>query len=294
MMLSEKGKAFLQLHISVLLAGFTGLFGRLVSLDAAQLSWWRMLLTTLILVVFIGFPRIPLKRALQLAACGGLLGIHWVLFYASIQYANVSIGVVCYALVGFFTAIVEPLVFHKKFSPRELVYSLITVAGLLCIFSLDSRYRLGIAIGSVAAFTAAVAAIFLKKYSQEVRSRDALAYQMMGGFAVLTLLVPLYLAAFTDVPTLFVLPQTVDLMWIFGLSLFCTVALYLLQIAALKTLPAFTVELSYNLEPIYTICMAFVFFGEGRELNFSFYLGIGLVVLSVLLQTQRAMKNKGV
>ena len=101
MMLSEKGKAFLQLHMSVLLAGFTGLFGRLVSLDAAQLSWWRMMLTTLILVVFIGFPRIPLKRAFQLAACGGLLGIHWVLFYASIQYANVSIGVVCYALVGF-------------------------------------------------------------------------------------------------------------------------------------------------------------------------------------------------
>ena len=288
MMLSEKGKAFLQLHMSVLLAGFTGLFGRLVSLDAAQLSWWRMMLTTLILVVFIGFPRIPLKRAFQLAACGGLLGIHWVLFYASIQYANVSIGVVCYALVGFFTAIVEPLVFHKKFSPRELI----TVAGLLCIFSLDSRYRLGIAIGSVAAFTAAVAAIFLKKYYQEVRSRDALAYQMMGGFVVLTLLVPLYLAAFTDVPTLFVLPQTVDLMWIFGLSLFCTVALYLLQIAALKTLPAFTVELSYNLEPIYTICMAFVFFGEGRELNFSFYLGIGLVGISVLLQTRRAMKKK--
>lgn len=292
MMLSEKGKAFLQLHISVLLAGFTGLFGRLVSLDAAQLSWWRMMLTTLILVVFIGFPRIPLKRALQLAACGGLLGIHWVLFYASIQYANVSIGVVCYALVGFFTAIVEPLVFHKKFSPRELVYSLITVAGLLCIFSLDSRYRLGIAIGSMAAFTAAVAAIFLKKYSQEVRSRDALAYQMTGGFVVLTLLVPIYLAAFTDIPTLFVLPSTTDLLWIFGLSLFCTVALYFLQIAALKTLPAFTVELSYNLEPIYTICMAFIFFGEGRELNFSFYLGIGLVVLSVLLQTRRAMKRK--
>lgn len=292
MISSEKGKAFVQLHVSVLLAGFTGLFGRLVSLDAAQLSWWRMLLTMLILVVFIGLPRIPLKRALQLAACGGLLGIHWVLFYASIQYANVSIGVVCYALVGFFTAIVEPLVFHKEFSPRELFYSLITVAGLLCIFSLDSRYRLGIAIGSVAAFTAAVAAIFLKKYSQDVRSREALVYQMTGGFVVLTLLVPLYLAAFTDIPTLFVLPSTTDLLWIFGLSLFCTVSLYLLQIAALKTLPAFTVELTYNLEPIYTICMAFVFFGEGHELNFSFYLGIGLVVLSVLLQTRRAMKRK--
>lgn len=292
MISSEKGKAFVQLHVSVLLAGFTGLFGRLVSLDAAQLSWWRMLLTMLILVVFIGLPRIPLKRALQLAACGGLLGIHWVLFYASIQYANVSIGVVCYALVGFFTAIVEPLVFHKKFSPRELFYSLITVAGLLCIFSLDSRYRLGITIGSVAAFTAAVAAIFLKKYSQDVRSREALVYQMTGGFVVLTLLVPLYLAAFTDIPTLFVLPSTTDLLWIFGLSLFCTVALYLLQIAALKTLPAFTVELTYNLEPIYTICMAFVFFGEGHELNFSFYLGIGLVALSVFLQTQRAMKKE--
>ena len=136
---NNKRKAFWQLHISVMLAGFTGLFGKLITLNEVDIVWYRMLFTSLILMVFTGLPRVGWKKFLQIAGCGALLGLHWMLFYSSIKASNVSIGVVCFALVGFFTAIFEPIVFHRKVSWAELLLSLITCAGLLCVVSVDAR-----------------------------------------------------------------------------------------------------------------------------------------------------------
>ena len=125
---NNKRKAFWQLHISVMLAGFTGLFGKLITLNEVDIVWYRMLFTSLILMVFTGLPRVGWKKFLQIAGCGALLGLHWMLFYSSIKASNVSIGVVCFALVGFFTAIFEPIVFRRKVSWAELLLSLITVS----------------------------------------------------------------------------------------------------------------------------------------------------------------------
>ena len=111
-----ENKAFIQLHLSVFLAGFTGLFGKLITLNEVDIVWYRMFFTSLILLVFTGLPRVGWKKFLQIAGCGALLGLHWMLFYSSIKASNVSIGVVCFALVGFFTAIFEPIVFHRKVS----------------------------------------------------------------------------------------------------------------------------------------------------------------------------------
>ena len=144
-------KAFIQLHLSVLLAGFTGLFGKLITLNETSLVWYRLFFTTVILIIFTGFPKVSWRKFLQIAGCGTLLGLHWMLFYASIKASNVSIGVVCFASVGFFTSIFEPLIFKKKFSFAEMLLALITIAGLVCIFSFDSRYRLGIVLGVISA-----------------------------------------------------------------------------------------------------------------------------------------------
>ena len=132
-------KAFIQLHLSVMLAGFTGLFGKLITLNEVDIVWYRMLFTSIILLVFTGLPQIERKKLLQLGGCGALLGLHWMLFYGSIKASNVSIGVICYSLVGFFTAIIEPIIYRKKISTIEILFSLITVLGLLCIFSFDAR-----------------------------------------------------------------------------------------------------------------------------------------------------------
>lgn len=289
--MTRNNQAFVQLHLSVLLAGFTGLFGRLISLNEVDITWYRMLLTALILLVFTGLPRITGRQLRHLMVCGGLLGLHWMLFYGSIKASNISIGVVCYALVGFFTSMLEPLVFRQRFRWIELAYALITLLGLLCIFSFDSRYRYGIAIGALSSLVAATFSVLNKKYTVDIKARTAIFYEMSGGIVVLTLLIPLYMLAF-GIPyeAVAVIPSGSDLWWMLCHALFCTVALYILQVQALRVLSAFTVNLTYNLEPCYTILMAFLFFGEGHEVNASFYIGIGLILLSVMLQSVRAMR----
>ena len=290
--MDETRKGFIQLHLSVLLAGFTGLFGRLITLNEVDIVWYRMLFTTCILLVFTGLPRVGWRKFLQLCGCGGLLGLHWILFYGSIKASNVSIGVICFSLIGFFTALFEPLLSGRRLSWAELLLSLITVAGVLCIFSLDARYRYGIGIGVVSSAVCALYAICNKKASVGVRSRTVLMYQMAGGLVAVSLIAPLYLWLFPAGGPVVVIPEGANLWFMLCHALFCTVGMYLLQIQALKRLSAFTVNLTYNLEPCYTIALAFLIFGEGREINFSFYLGIALILLSVVLQTARALLKK--
>ena len=285
-------KAFLQLHLSVVLAGFTGLFGKLVTLNETTLVWYRLLFTAIILTVFTGFPRVSWKKLLQIAGCGTLLGTHWLLFYASIKASNVSIGVVCFASMCFFTSIFEPLIFRKKFSWVEMLLALITVGGLVCIFSFDSRYRFGIIIGILSAAVCSLYAITSKKVSVGVKARTMLLYQMAGGLIGVSVIIPFYLMLYPSAQPVCVVPEGANLWWLLSLALFCTAGLYLLQIIVLRSLSAFTVNLTYNLEPCYSILIAFIAFGEARELNASFYVGIGMVVLSVVLQTLRSVKKK--
>ena len=288
--MSETQKGFIQLHLSVLLAGFTGLFGRLITLNEVDIVWYRMLFTSCILLVFTGLPKLEWRKVLQLCGCGALLGFHWILFYGSIKASNVSIGVICFSLIGFFTAIFEPIIFKRKISWVELCYSLITVAGFLCIFSFDARFRYGIMIGVVSSAVCALYAICNKKASVGIRSRDVLLYQMSGGLVIVSMIIPIYLYFFPSNQPVMVIPAGTNLWFMLCHALFCTVGMYLLQIQALKRLSAFTVNLTYNLEPCYTIILAFLIFGEGREINFSFYLGIAMILLSVLLQSMRSWK----
>lgn len=285
--------AFIQLHLSVMLAGFTGLFGKLITLNEADIVWYRMFFTSLILLVFTGLPRISLKKLAQLAMCGALLGLHWMMFYGSIKASNVSIGVICYSLVGVFTAIFEPAILKRKFSWTEIAFSLITVLGLLCVFSFDSRYRYGILIGVGSAAISSVYSIFNKKYSKGIKSRTVLFYEMSAGLIIVTAIIPIYTTIFNIHQDIQVIPSGSNLWWMLSHALFCTVGLYLLQIQALRSLSAFTVNLTYNLEPCYTVLMAFIFFGEAKYVNLSFYIGIIMILTSVLLQTRRAIiQNK--
>ena len=285
-------KAFIQLHLSVMLAGFTGLFGKLITLNEVDIVWYRMLFTSIILLVFTGLPQVERKKLLQLGGCGALLGLHWMLFYGSIKASNVSIGVICYSLVGFFTAIIEPIIYRKKISTIEILFSLITVLGLLCIFSFDARYRYGISIGVLSSFVAALYGVCNKKVSVGVKTRTVLFYQMSAGLVVVSMIIPFYLMMFPTHQDVLVIPEGSNLWWMLCHALFCTVAMYILQIQALRTLSAFTVNLTYNLEPCYTIAIAFIVFHEARELNFSFYIGIALILISVILQPRRAPLSK--
>ena len=285
-------KTYFKLHISILLAGLTGIFGKLITLNEGLLVWYRLFFTTIFLAIFLiaikKLPRVSFHAFKRIAFVGGLLGIHWIFFYGSIKVSNVSIGVVCFSLIGFFTAIFEPLILRSRFSFKELTFSLITLVGVALIFSFDLRYRTGIILGVISSAMASLFTITTKKVGKDYPPRTILLYEMIGGFILLSLILPFYLKVF---PVETILPNSRDLIYLALFCIFCTIVLQLLQIQVLKKLSAFTVNLSYNLEPVYSIIIAMLFLGEAKELNYAFYAGVSLIILSVLLQMRSSIKE---
>lgn len=285
---------FLYLHLAILVAGFTGILGRLITLPEGPLVLYRMFLTTTMLVGYLWLarklPRISLREIGKISGVGALVAIHWIFFYGSIKYANVSIAVVCFAMIGFFTAILEPLFGRTKISPRELIFSLITVGGIALIFHFDTRYRVGIILGVLCAFFGALFTITMKRVSKKHDGGTMLLFQMGGGFLFLALLAPVYLRLF---PQAALVPSASDVLYLLVLSSICTIGLFLLEIQALRTISAFTANLSFNLEPVYSIVLAMIIFGEAQELNASFFAGLGLICVSVVLQSLYALRQRG-
>ena len=295
-------KDYFLLHLSVFIAGFTGVLGRLITLDSAILVWWRMAAAAVIMFVFLrilksrradargaSLRRYKFRDILQMGGVGMLLCLHWVFFYASIKASNVSIGVVCFSLVGFFTALFEPIINRHKFSGREFLFSLLTILGIYLIFQFDARYRLGIVLGVVSSALYALFAIANQRVGRHYEPKNMLLWEMVGGLIGLTCLLPLY-NMFIPVGQLY--PAGMDYAYLAFMVIICTIGLCLLQIIVLQKIPAFTVNLTYNLEPVYSIILSMFIFSEYKELNFSFCIGIALIILSVILQTIYSIRKQ--
>ncbi|MDR1500333.1 MAG: DMT family transporter [Tannerellaceae bacterium] len=285
-------KDFIQLHASIVLAGFTGVLGKVITLGEGLLVWYRLLISAVVVGLILG-PSVIRKdmtarTAIAMMAVGALLALHWVFFFGSIKASNVSVGVVCLSSMSLFTALAEPLINRRAMLWREVGISLLPLAGIALVFSFDIHYRKGIALGLVGALLAALFTVMNKKVSGRHASSKILFYEMVGGFICLTFMLPLYVDSFTVEG---MAPGFVDFIWLLVFSLVCTVALYLLFIESLKTIPSFTVNLSYNLEPLYSILIAIVFLGEAKELGVSFYVGLMLILVSVVMQTRSALKE---
>lgn len=293
-MITKETKTLVILHTAVFLAGWTGILGRLISLGGLPLVWYRILVSVPVLAGVLALMRrlhrIPASAFWKIAGCGGILAFHWVAFYASIQASNVSIGVACIATSCFFTTLLDPLINRKRISWAEVLISFIAIAGVLLIFSLDIRYRVGIALGLLSAALYSLFSI-LNINTAKVTGEDSatmLLYELIGGVLVLTMIVPLYLKFY---PGAVITPAGNDILWIVLLGSVFTVLPFLFQLQAMRSLSAFTVNLAYNLEPVYSIAFAAVLFGEFREVGPSFWLGIALIILSVFIQTRRVRQR---
>ncbi|MEI6948955.1 DMT family transporter [Paraflavisolibacter sp. H34] len=278
-------KSFLLLHLSVLLAGLTGIFGKLISLNEVVLVWFRVCLSFLLLWAGLKTTGRLLqytgRERLRLACSGLLPALHWIFFYGSIKYANVSVGVVCYCLTAFFTAILGPMLGRKKLSFFELLLSLVTVAGVGLIFHFDTSFRLGILLGIVsslfASFYFLTNEVLVKQYDTGMLNY----FQMLGATVGIGIFLPFYLNLF---PGARFIPTAADAGYLLVLALVCTVGMNALIAEALKKLSAFTVNLCMNLEPVYSIILAILFLNESQVLHTSFYAGLSLIILSVALQ----------
>lgn len=291
---SETTRAFCFLHLSILFAGFTGIFGKLIALSSGVMVWWRMLFSALLLILLRRFLRVAglctWRDRLKISGAGLLLALHWLFFFGSIKLSNVSVGVTCFAMIGFFSTILEPLLLKRKFEWQELGCSLLSIAGILLFFSLDLRFRTGILLGIVSTLLASLYTIASRFLGRSYSTETILYGEMCGGFLALTLLLPWYFLCF---PAVRLLPSLPELGELVVFAAVCTVGLYWCQIRALKTISAFTVNLSYNLEPVYSILLAMLIFQEHRELSASFYGCLFLLILSVSLQSVRQFRQQG-
>lgn len=286
-------KALFQLHIAVFLAGFTAILGKWIKLNEGLLVWYRLLITvvTLFVLMFLKKQLVLLKGkdVIRIFGVGVIVALHWVTFYGSVKYANVSVALVCFSATGFFTAFLEPLILKRKISAIEVLLGLLAIAGIYIIFDFHPQYKLGIAFGIISAFGSALFPIFNKKLLTQFTPQVITLYELTGGLFALTFLVPLYLLAF---PAVYYLPAASDWLWLFVLAWFCTVLSFNLQLNALKKISPFTANLTYNLEPVYGIILAFIFFKENKELDYQFYIGVALILLAVVLQMLRVAKKK--
>ncbi len=293
-MLPTEKDAYLRLHLAVLIAGGTGLFGQLITINELPLVCYRVLLGSLMLGVIMGvrrkLHRLPWRQWLKIAGCGVLLSVHWVFYYGSIKAANVSIGAVCFALVGFMTAVIEPLVNRSRPSWRELQLGLLSVVGIGLIFGFDARYRLGIGLGVISSLIYTVFSLCSKRVqaSSNESSSTMLLYEMVGGFVVLSLAIPFYTKLFPCR----VIPTLSDSLWLLLFASVFTIVPFLLQLQALRHISAFTVNLTYNLEPVYTILLAMLLFGEAKQLGLSFWIGISLITFAVGYQAWSTYRSK--
>jgi len=284
-------QSLIQLHISVLLAGFTGILGVFIQLNELPLVWYRMGITAITLLFILlwrkqAFAITPWKILLFLGI-GVLIALHWVFFYASIKLANVSIGLVCFAATSFFTAVLEPLFNRKKAHTVEVGLGLLSLLGIYIIFQFDVKFRTGILFGLGSALIAALFSIFNKKNIHKAAPQTIMLIEMTGGFLLLTILLPFYLQ---QNPTAKWIPTIPDLFWLLILAWLCTVLAMELMLKALRNISAFTQNLTLNLEPVYGILLAFILFHENKYLNSSFYWGIFCIALSVIIQMRRVTK----
>ena len=286
-------KALLQLHTAVFLWGFTGVLGRTITLDSTMLVWWRLLITMISLWVFYtiqGKTRsINWKAGLVISLIGTVQALHWVTFYASIKLANVTIALTCLSTTALLASLIEPLILKKRFDAVEILLGFFAIAGILIIYNTHLQFSIGIVVGLISAILTVFVSVLNKKIIDNFQPEQITLYQLTGGFVGLSVLLPLFQVLF---PETWSLPGAWDWLWLVILSWVCTILTFFLYIRSLKSISAFTMNLTLTLEPIYGIILAFIIYKENKEVSQWFYVGFGLIAIAVLFHMWRLLKPK--
>jgi len=274
--------AYIQLHVAVVLYGFTAILGDLISISALSLVWWRVLLTSLSLLFFVGFGRailkLPPKVILQFMGIGVVVAVHWLTFYGAIKYSNASVTLAAFAVTSLFTSLLEPMMTEKRFDKIELMLGLLVIPAMFLIASnIDLSLVKGLWIGLFSAFLAAIFAILNKKMVDKADSYQITFLEMSSAFLFLSLLLPFFIDDNTPL-----MPLPTDWIYLIILALVCTTFAFIISLKALEQVSAFDANLVINLEPVYGILLAAIILGDHKEVSPAFYVGVGMILMIVL------------
>lgn len=281
--------AWLQIHFCVVLWGFTAIIGKLITLPALPLVWWRMLQVAALLLLLPrvrrGLRAMPVRLRWSYAGVGVLVALHWLTFYASIKLSNASVGATCMALATVFTALIEPLLTGRRLSKREVGLGIAVVPGVALVAGgVPGDMLIGVAVGTLSALFVACFSSLNKRLVEHSDALSVTALEMGAGVAAMTVIAPLsglLSPAFGGDP--FVLPNLHDSVYLLLLAVACTLVPFALSLMALRRLSAFGSQLAINLEPVYAIALAILLLGEQRELTPQFYLGVAIILGVVLI-----------
>ena len=283
-------KNYLHLHFIVFIWGFTAVLGKLISIAALPLVFYRMSIAALLIVLFIAFKKYSLyvskNTFYNLATAGAALALHWVTFFWAIKVSNVSVALATMSTGAFFTALLEPIWYRRKLIGYELLFGLIVVAGLFLIFKGDAQYGKGMLIAMVSALMGVVFTLINGKLVAKEKATIISFYELAIGAISVTLFLGFQGSLKSELFEI----STKDLMYILILASICTAYAFIGGVHVMKHISPYTVILTVNLEPVYGILMAYFIFKESEQMNPMFYLG-ALIILTTVI-ANGILKNK--
>lgn len=284
-MLKGINKHYLLLHLVVFIWGFSPILGRYITADAWQLVWFRILIT---LVVMYGYLKVTgqglkIERKLfwQLSGVGIIIMAHWLAFYGAIKVSNISVTMVAFSTGTLFSSVIEPIVYKRKIRSYEVVIGLVIIAAIGMIFSIETEYWKGIVLGIVAAFLSSLFGVFNGILSSKEKAGVISFYEIAAALGGLSIYLALN-GSFT--PTFFTL-DTPSVIGVLLLSLVCTVFPFIQTVDLAKHISPYTIVLTVNLETVYGIIWAIIFFNENKEVKPSFYIGVLIILVAIFLNS---------
>lgn len=279
-------KDYVHLHFLVFLWGFTAILGKLVTIPAVEMVFYRTLLSAAGIGVLLFLRkqsfRVSNSDLLKLLFTGIIVAVHWLTFFVSGRISNPSTSLVGFATCSLWAALLEPLVKRHRVQWIELMLGIVVVGGLYVIFSFDFQYPMGLFLGIVSGITIAIFAVINSLIVKRISSIVITFYEMIGACITVALFLPYYKNNFSTDGQLHLDPSPLDWLWIAILAIVCTVYAYAAAIELMKRVSVFFIQLSLNLEPVYGIILALLIFGESEVMGASFYIGTVIILAAVL------------
>lgn len=297
-MLNDKIKSYLHLHFLIFIAGFTAILGELITISAVPLVWFRMLIASLLVYIYIKVSKTDIsispKAVVKLFVAGFIIALHWITFFGSIDVSNVSIALSMFSTGAFFASLIEPIVFKRKIIWYEIIFGILVIVGIFIITQSELKYLKGIILGISSAFLSSLFAVLNGKFLERHTATVISFYEFISGVAFITLFILLFYGGFSF--EFFQLSMS-DYGYLFILASICTAYAFIAAVHVMKVISPYTVILSYNLEPVYGIILAIILFPEKEKMSSNFYYGAALILITVilngLLKNMRLLKRKG-
>ena len=273
----------LHLHFIVFIWGFTAVLGKLISIKAIPLVWYRLAIATVFIFLYLLIKRVVLKITLKQLIFyfigGVIIAVHWIAFFYAIKISNVSITLATLATGAFFASILEPLFFKTKVKGYEILLSVLTVIGIAIIFNVESQFSVGIIVALIAAFLSALFSVINASFIKNNDAGVISFYELLFATLFMTFVV-MYQSEFDF--SYLVIPKH-DWIYIFILGSVCTAYALTASTKLLKKISPFTMMLTVNLEPVYGIILALLVFGAEEKMSTTFYYGAILIFIGVIL-----------